>query len=43
MKKSIFITLSDGVSNRFDPLGARYIIKVIEEHKHNVLFLRHVL
>ena len=40
MKKSIFITLSDGVSNRFDPLGARYIIRVIEENNHNVLFLQ---
>ena len=40
MKKSIFITLSDGVSNRFDPLGARYIIKVIEDHNHKVSFLQ---
>jgi len=37
---SIFITLSDGVSNRFFPLGARYIIKVIENYNHNVLFLQ---
>ena len=37
---SVFITLSDGVSNRFFPLGARYIIKVIEDNEHNVLFLQ---
>lgn len=36
---SIFITLSDGVSNRFFPLGARYIIKIIEEY-HKVVFLQ---
>lgn len=39
-KLSIFITLSDGVSNRFFPLGARYIIKIIEDNNHNVLFLQ---
>ncbi len=37
---STFITLSDGVSNRFFPLGARYIIKVIEDNNHEVLFLQ---
>ena len=36
---SIFITLSDGVSNRFFPLGARYIIKIIEDY-HKVVFLQ---
>ncbi len=39
-KLSIFITLSDGVSNRFFPLGARYIIKIIEDSNHDVLFLQ---
>jgi len=39
-KLSIFITLSDGVSNRFFPLGARYIIKIIEDYNHNVLFIQ---
>jgi radical SAM superfamily enzyme YgiQ (UPF0313 family) len=39
-KSSIFITLSDGVSNRFFPLGARYIIKIIEDFNHNVLFMQ---
>ena len=29
-KLSVFITQSDGVSNRFFPLGARYIIRLIE-------------
>lgn len=40
MKKlSVFISLSDGVSNRFFPLGARYIIKIIEDY-HKVVFLQ---
>lgn len=39
-KLSIFITLSDGVSNRFFPLGARYIIKIIEDYNHHVLFMQ---
>jgi len=39
-KLSIFISLSDGVSNRFFPLGARYIIKIIEDYNHKVLFLQ---
>ncbi len=38
-KLSVFITLSDGVSNRFFPLGARYIIKIIEDY-HKVVFLQ---
>jgi len=40
MKNSLFITLSDGVSNRFDPLGARYIVKIIEDNNHKVSFLQ---
>ena len=38
-KLSVFITLSDGVSNRFFPLGDRYIIKIIEDY-HKVVFLQ---
>lgn len=38
-KLSVFITLSDGVSNRFFPLGARYIIRLIEDY-HKVVFLQ---
>lgn len=37
---SMFITLSDEASNRFFPLGARYIIKIIEDGGHDVFFLQ---
>ncbi len=35
--------MSSGVSNRFDPIGVRYIISVIEKNNHDVLFLQNRL